>query len=116
MRLKADENMPSSVISLLSAAGHDVATVVEERLGGADDAAVIAAATSEQRAFVTLDKDFADIRTYPPDTAAGIVVLRGRNQTVSGLLRLVERLLPVLDAEKLSGRLWIVGDRSVRIR
>jgi predicted nuclease of predicted toxin-antitoxin system len=118
VRLKTDENMPSAVVHLLRDAGHDVETVVEERLGGAPDPAVIAACVREGRALVTLDKDFTDIRAYSPGDFTGIVVLRPYDQRAASIMRVVRRLLPHLDdgIDPLIGRLWIVDERGVRIR
>ena len=96
MRLKTDENLPASVVNVLRDAGHDVDTAVGEGLAGARDDVILAAATQEQRAFLTLDKDFADIRTYHPADYAGIVVLRAADQTAANIRVLVNRLLPLI--------------------
>lgn len=116
MRLKTDETLPASVVNLLRTAHHDVESVVDENLGGASDTNVLAAATREQRAFLTLDKDFADIRAYPPAGYSGIVVLRARDQTTASVRALVERLLPLFAADDLAGKLWIVDHRRIRVR
>ncbi len=71
MKLKLDENLPTALAELLRHAGHDVCTVPEEHLSGADDPPVLTAATGESRVFLTFDTDFADIRKYPPGTHAG---------------------------------------------
>jgi predicted nuclease of predicted toxin-antitoxin system len=116
VRFKSDENVPVSVVALLRDAGHDVQTVLDERLGGALDAQVVAAATHEQRSFITLDKDFSDIREYPPSHHSGIVVLRAGDQATARIRTLVTRLLPLLDTDDLAGKLWIVDERRVRVR
>ena len=80
MKVKLDENMPADLAAYLRQAGHDVADVIEEQLGGADDPPVLAAASAEERILLSFDLDFADIRQYPPGTHAGIVVFRLRDQ------------------------------------
>ena len=45
MRLKLDENLPASAATRLAALGHDVHTVLDESLGGKQDAVVWTAAT-----------------------------------------------------------------------
>lgn len=45
MKFKLDENMPADLVASLRSAGHDVANVVEEGLGGKDDPRVIDAAS-----------------------------------------------------------------------
>lgn len=66
--------------------------------------------------YITLDLDFADIRRYPPENYAGIIVLRPANQGISAVLRLMRRALPLLGQEPLTGALWIVDEQRVRIR
>ena len=46
--------------------GHDVSTVPEEELCGAEDQAVFVAASEEQRTLVTLDLDFSNPIRFPP--------------------------------------------------
>ena len=62
VKLKTDENLPDSVAMLLRAAGHDVTTVLEEKLGGATDPQVAQVCRSEMRALVTLDRGLGNIR------------------------------------------------------
>jgi hypothetical protein len=54
MRLKADENLPQSVVKLLRDGGHDVHPVLDENLGGSSDAALLSAARHENRALPLL--------------------------------------------------------------
>jgi predicted nuclease of predicted toxin-antitoxin system len=116
MRLKVDENLPSEFAELLRKAGHDVATVREERLGGADDARVATACRDEGRGLITLDVGFSNIRRYPLGASPGIVVLRLEQQDKPHTLSVAGRLVSLLGREELAGRLWIVDERRVRIR
>jgi predicted nuclease of predicted toxin-antitoxin system len=76
MKFKTDENLPMEVAALLNRHGHDAVRVDEQGLAGVADAGVAAVCLVEQRAIVTLDLDFADIRAYPPENYSGIIVLR----------------------------------------
>ena len=116
MRFKLDENMPAEAADVLRGAGHDAATVTEQRLSGEPDSVVSAVCRVERRALVTLDTDFADLRTYPPEAHAGIVVLRLRRQDRPYVVETLRRLLPLLASERLEGMLWIVDEERVRIR
>lgn len=116
MRFKTDENMPEDVLDLLRTAGHDAESVVTERLQGAVDPVVLAAARAENRALLTFDLDLSDIRAFPPEGEAGIVVLRLADQSRIAVLAAVRRLLPLFETETLAGHLWVVTDRNVRIR
>ena len=115
MRLKLDENLPAELVNLFGEAGHDAVTVFDQRLGGASDPEIASACAREGRAIVTLDTDFADIRTYPPRAYSGIVVFRLNNQSRDQILQVAARLVQALPAD-LRGLLWIVEESRVRIR
>lgn len=114
-RFKLDENLPRAVEILFSAAGHEVETVLGERLGGEPDPNVIEMALTENRILVTLDADFADIRFYPPTEHPGIWILRPRLQSIEGMLSLLNGALVLLSTESASHRLWIVEPGRVQI-
>lgn len=116
MRFKLDENLPVGARDLLQQAGHEASTVADESLTGAADGDIAAVCRQEQRALVTLDLDFADIRAYPPADYEGIIVLRLRRQDKRMVLNVIERLLTPLQNEPLVNRLWIVDERHLRIR
>ena len=116
MRVKLDENLPVEAADVLRQAGHDATTILEQEMGGEPDPSVAAVCRREGRALVTLDTDFADIRTYPPPEHPGILVLRLRQQDKRSVLDVLRRLLPLLSNEPLAGRLWIVDEERVRIR
>lgn len=67
MRLKLDENLGARGAELLRAAGHDVATVYEQKLGSANDVRVLEVCVGEKRCLVTLDLDFANPLAFPPE-------------------------------------------------
>ncbi len=108
MKFKIDENLPIDIAALLNAAGHSAITVFDQDIGGSTDPKTVSVCVQEDRALVTLDLDFSDIRSYPPKNFPGIVVLRAVNQFKWSLIELARQILPVLAAESLKGRLWIV--------
>lgn len=116
MRFKIDENLHDDVAALLVAAGHDVDTVYDEGLRGSPDNAIAERCRNEDRVLVTLDLDFADIRTYPPADHPGMIVLRVGNQSRSHILQVMSPVATLLDKEPVAGRLWIVSEAGVRIR
>jgi predicted nuclease of predicted toxin-antitoxin system len=116
MRFKVDENLPVEVAELLRARGHDALTVLDEKLGGRDDRTIGDIVREEKRALITLDLDFADIRTFPPGQHAGLIVLRPVVQDKRSLLALIERVIPLLNTEPLVGYLWVVDQTALRIR
>ncbi len=116
MRFKVDENLPAQVAELLRDHQYDAMTVIEQRLAGQPDPHIASICQTEQRALITLDLDFADIRRYPPADYAGLIVLRPTRQSIPAVLTLLQRLLHLLPHEVLAGTLWIVDERRVRIR
>lgn len=116
MNFKVDENLPVAAAELLRGAGHDAATVLEQNLGGAADNQLAIICHQEERAIVTLDLDFADIRTYPPEQYSGIVVLRLKQQDKPHVVQIMQKFLQAVETEALVGKLWIIDEERIRIR
>lgn len=116
MRFKLDENLPGDLCALLRDAGHDATTVGGQRLSGSDDATLYAICQHEGRAIVTLDVGFGNIRAYPPEQSAGVIVLRPASQSRPAVLTLIQRVLSLLGTEPIEGKLWIIGEDRIRIR
>jgi predicted nuclease of predicted toxin-antitoxin system len=116
MRFKIDENLPVEVAELLRGAGHDALTVLDQKMGGHPDRAIGDTIRVEKRALITLDFDFADIRTFPPGDYAGLIVLRLAVQDKPSVLALIARVIPLLNNEPLVGMLWVVDETALRIR
>lgn len=116
MKFKTDENVPVEVLELLRQMGHDAQSAEEEWLNGRPDVDVFAACQKENRAMITLDLDFSDIRSYPPADHFGTIVLRPRLQTITSIEMLATRGFALLGKETLEKRLWIVDEHQVRIR
>jgi predicted nuclease of predicted toxin-antitoxin system len=116
MKFKVDENLPVEVAELLRQQGDDAVTVMEQALGGAVDSMIAEVCAREQRVLITIDTDFADIRTYPPEDFHGLIVLRLKQQDKPFVLRVLANLLPVLASESPDKQLWIVEKQRIRIR
>ncbi|MBI1893749.1 MAG: DUF5615 family PIN-like protein [Candidatus Rokubacteria bacterium] len=116
LAFKVDENLPEDVAAVLREAGHEAATVTSQGLAGAEDAQLSETLRREGRILVTLDVEFGDIRTYPPEEYPGIVVLRMTKQDKRHVLAAIRRILPVLRTDPVARRLWIVEEHAVRIR
>lgn len=116
MKFKIDENLPIELATLLQNEGYDASTIYSENLKGAKDPTVIAVCQHEQRVLITLDLDFADIKTYPPKDYAGIIVLRVYKQDKPYLISFFQKLIPAIGQHPLEGHLWIVEEGKIRIR
>lgn len=114
MRFKVDENLPVEVAIDLRERGHDADTVGDEGVAGAPDSRLAELLERERRALLTLDVDFGNLKRYPPERYAGLVVLRLRNQSRRSVLDAVRRVLDRLREEPLDGRLWSVDEVTIR--
>ncbi len=115
MKFKIDENLPVEVSSLLEENGYDSATVSQQKLRGESDTNIIGVCQREERALLTLDTDFANIRNYPPKDYFGLIVLRLKKQDKTYILSVVDRLIKLLPKELLEHHLWIVDEKRIRI-
>ncbi len=116
IRFKIDENLPVEVSHQLLEAGYDAVTVWDEQLHGATDAIISAVCQNEGRILITLDLDFANVQSYPPQELPGLIVLRLRYQDKPHVLEVMERLIPLLSDEPVRHLLWIVDETHIRIR
>jgi predicted nuclease of predicted toxin-antitoxin system len=91
-------------------------TALEQDLGGASDSEVAAVCQKEGLVLITMDTDFADIRSYPPAEFPGLVVLRLHSQDKPHVVDVLGRLTPLLSTEPLRRHLWIVDETRLRIR
>lgn len=115
MKLKLDENLGNRGATLFHAAGHDVATVVEQNLTSTPDCDLLTICHSEERALVTLDMDFSNPLVFEPDKYSGIAVLRLPARIVPDDLWAACRvLIAAMSKSDLRGKLWIVQRDRVR--
>ena len=116
MKFKLDDNIGRGEIELLRAAGHDVSTVRDQYLQGSSDEILYDVCAAEGRALVTLDRDFGQVLRFPPERTQGIVVLElGPKPGLQSLRDRLSGMFAILDAEVLTGALWIVEPGRVRI-
>ena len=116
MKLKLDENIGNLGRAILEAAGHDVATVSSQKLNGSSDFTLYGICQNEQRALVTLDRDFGETLRFPPEDTEGIVILAGRGLLSPGLIESRMKDLTVyLGKHPIDGELWIVEAGRLRV-
>ena len=96
MRFKIDENLPVELAELLANAGHEASTVFAQRLQGENDSRIAQVCARERRVLITLDLDFADMRTYPPQDYPGFIVLRVGSQDKGHILHVFQRAIALI--------------------
>lgn len=118
MRFLIDANLPRALRPALEQKGHVALDVRDIGLDVADDGFIAAYARLHSLCLLTLDFDFADIRSYPPVEYSGIVVFElppaaSWRQIMAQVLRFVDGYeFP----NELPGRLAIVAPGSIRVR
>ena len=76
MKFKLDENLPVDAVKIFQEAGYNAVSILDQSLQGCSDKTLISICKNENRILVTLDTDFANLLTYPPQEYAGIIMLR----------------------------------------
>jgi len=117
MRFLLDADLPRSSATTLRDLGYDVSDVRDVGLGDASDDEIFKRAQAEQRIIVTADLDFADVRTYPPGTHPGIIVLRLPDHfKIAGINHVIRTAMPELEQADIDQALVIVELGAIRIR
>lgn len=114
-RVKLDEDLPSEIVEVLRAAGHDAASVHEQGLTGALDSTLWSSVQSEARCLLTADKGFGDLQRATPGAHAGVVLFRLPHESRAGYVRLATALLRHVDLSDVSGRVIVVSPETIRI-
>ncbi|MFZ3047777.1 MAG: DUF5615 family PIN-like protein [Desulfatirhabdiaceae bacterium] len=79
LRFFADHCVPTSIVRFLQERGHDVFLLRECIPKDSPDPVVIHTAQDYQAILVSLNGDFADIVTYPPEQYLGIIGIQLHN-------------------------------------
>jgi len=116
MQFKLDENLGDRGLKRLREAGHDVMTVREQQRCGQPDVRVIDVCTAEKHCLITLDTDFADTLTYPPEKYAGIILIRlPKKPVLSDINVAIDAIIEALNrGANISGKLWVVRQTTIR--
>jgi predicted nuclease of predicted toxin-antitoxin system len=115
MRFKLDENFDIRLVPLLAHGGHDVDTVLAERLSGSPDETIYDTCRRSGRTLITLDLDFASPFRFPPQGTEGIVVIRPPRPVLPAIKATLESVLAELTSQPLTGVLWIVEPGRIRV-
>jgi predicted nuclease of predicted toxin-antitoxin system len=119
LRFFSDQCVPAAVGRALEARGHQVTLLRAVLPPRSRDEVVIAKAQELGCILLSLNDDFADIVTYPPDRYQGIIAIQLHNHPEI-LDRLMTNLIAYLDAnpdsQHYSGKLFIVEVHRIRIR
>lgn len=113
-RLLLDENVGIQVAKFLKRDGYDVASILEESPGIADEV-VLDRALAENRVVVTLDKDFGTLIFLHSQKHAGVILLRLEDETPKNIFRILNKVLTEY-ISKLTGKFITVSETKIRLR
>ena len=116
MLIKVGEDLPPIIAERLRQKGYEASTVVEQNMGGWKDPILWRAIQAEGRFLVTADKGFANIKAYPPETQAGVLLLRPDDDGIRPVLVLLEEVLANFDLKTLARTVTVATPRGLRIR
>jgi predicted nuclease of predicted toxin-antitoxin system len=114
MRLFADENLEFDIVEVLRGLGHDVKLLAPENRGS-HDPEVLALATSDDRVFLTNDKDFAELAFLQRQLTSGIVLVRLPHLQSEAKARRVAKLIDE-QRDNLHGFFTVIESAGIRRR
>jgi predicted nuclease of predicted toxin-antitoxin system len=100
VKIKLDENLPHRLVQFLRGLGHDVDTVVDERIVGRDDSVVWDRCQVHGRFLITRDLDLSDARKYMPGTHHGLLLIRVPQPGREALFNCVSALFRTEDSSQ----------------
>ena len=116
MKLKLDENLGRRCLDILIKAGHDVATVIDQKMTSATDKRLIEKCKSEKRCIITLDIDFGNPLIFNPLDYAGIALIRLPSKPMyDDLLSAIKTLIGGLAKENINRKLWVIQRGKIRV-
>jgi len=119
LRFFIDQCVPNEIVLVLREHGHEVLLLRDYLPIRSPDRAVIAKAQELGCTLLSLDGDFADIVSYPPNLYAGVVAIQLHNhpEIIPELMAFLELFLEAQsDPGFFRGKLFIVEAHRIRIR
>jgi predicted nuclease of predicted toxin-antitoxin system len=114
LKFHANENIEAEAVAFLRSSGHDVTYAAETQSRASDDE-VLARATAEGRILITSDKDFGELCFRRALPSCGVVLIRGKDLTAEGRIRLLQRLL-ASDPPLETSLFIVLTDKGIRRR
>jgi predicted nuclease of predicted toxin-antitoxin system len=115
MSIFADECIYQSTVDAVRSWGFSVITAQEAGLAGCKNGEVLAYAQKRRYVFLTRDKDFTDIRIYPPSVFKGIIVLKITPTNQHSVHKILHQLLSKIPLSDLHAKLAVVDRKKYRI-
>ena len=116
IRLLLDQGLPRSAGKLLLGAKWDVIHVGDIGLSQATDERILAYASAENRACVTLDADFHALLATSGARQPSVIRIRREGLDAQALADLLIDMWPRIEQSATEGALITVTEKSIRVR
>ena len=116
MRLLADLHISPRTAQFLRSVGHDIVRVNEILPGNSTDDTVVKRAAEDARAILTQDLDYSAIIVLSGARTPSLISLRLSSSRVEYVNTVLEKVLPQLEQDVLSGMMITVEDSRIRRR
>ncbi len=115
MKFKLDENLSPQIASIFKEHGYEASTALEQGLCSCSDNQIFEVCQKEQYCLITLDKDFANILNFSPQSSHGIVVIRlPKRPELKDIYDHVNLFIKAVANVSIAGKLWIVEQGGIR--
>jgi predicted nuclease of predicted toxin-antitoxin system len=116
LHVKLDEQLSHQLVEIFNRTDYEVSTVLDQELSGCADSKLWPVVQEQEALLITADKEFADIRKYPPGSHNGVVLLRPKYESLPAFQFLIEEIVLEHDLAKLVGITAVVNEKELRIR
>ncbi len=115
MKFKLDENFSPKIEKLFKEHGYESCTVLNQGLCSSSDNQIFKICQKEKYCLVTLDKHFANILNFPPQSSHGIIFIRlPKRPTTNDIDYLIKQTIKAAKNVSFEGKLWIVEPGRIR--
>lgn len=115
MKLLTDQDVYAATVQFLRELGHDVVTAAERSLSRSTDTELLRTAHSDQRVFVTRDRDYGGL-VFRQALGAGVLYLRVLPSTLQAVHAELRRVLGLYGEKELQGSFVVIEPGRHRIR
>jgi predicted nuclease of predicted toxin-antitoxin system len=116
MRLLADLHISPRTVQFLRSLGHDVRRVNEILPSTSTDDTVVKQAAQDTRTILTQDLDYSAIITLSGAKTPSLISLRLSSSRIEYVNTVLEKVLPQIEQDVLSGMIITVEDSRIRRR
>lgn len=116
MRFLLDQGLPRSTAALLRRVGFDAVHTAEIGMAQAEDEAILARASSEERVVVTLDADFHALLALSQARKPSVIRIRIEGLRADELGELLQRVVVQCRSDLEAGTMITVQEQRVRVR